>query len=339
MEVGAASLVGIQAEELMAYGIANHLWIHGSPDRARVRQWMDAALGTSFGENPRSDIVVADVFQFGLALTLIDVQVLGAPRVVEGEAGAGAAEEKDAFLTRVAILAKEAGFKNTRVWMSDVGTIAWELEFQGDEGVPMGAKREDEALRTLWPDGWSVDPLAPVFAREVIRSIVKLPLEEVHHYIDWAVSCRSAMAAGTPVEGFNLTRATRLLATHYLVWKGKVLPKPTPVSEMAPKLGRARRMRRAATLVPAARVWGLVLLVAFVVPAVLYRFIFAPPVESPVKGFVLSGVMTLVWALFALARFDDFQGRPVRLPWRVALFVGGQLAVGVLMWWLHGMPR
>ncbi|WP_426753614.1 hypothetical protein [Myxococcus sp. Y35] len=53
----------------MAYGIANHLWIHGSPDRSRGRQWMDAALGTSFGEQPRSDIVVADVFQFGPALT------------------------------------------------------------------------------------------------------------------------------------------------------------------------------------------------------------------------------------------------------------------------------
>ncbi|QQR48322.1 hypothetical protein JKA73_25495 [Myxococcus xanthus] len=332
MERGAASLVGIWVEELMAYGIANHLWIHGSPDRSRVRQWMDAALGTSFGDQPRSDIVVADVFQFGPALTLIDVQVLGAPRV-EGEAEAA---EQDGFLTRVASLAKEAGFKSTRVWMGDAGTMAWELESQGEEGVPVGAKREDEALRTLGPDGWSVDPLAPVVAREVIRSIVKLPLEEVHHYIDWAVSCRSAMAAGTPVEGFNLTRASRLMATHYLVWKGKVLPKPTPVSEMAPKLGRARRMRRAATLVPAARVWGLVLLVAFVVPAVLYHFIFAPPVESPVKGFVLSGVMTLVWALFALVRFDDFQGRPVRLPWRLALFVGGQFVVGGLMWSLHG---
>ncbi len=321
----------------MAYGIANHLWIHGSPDRSRVRQWMDVALGTSFGEQPRSDIVVADVFQFGPALTLIDVQVLGAPRVVEGEAGAVEAAEQDGFLSRVASLAKEAGFRSTRVWMGDVGTMAWELESQGEEDTLTGAKCEDEAMSTLGPDGWSVDPLAPLVARAVIRSIVKLPLEEVHHYIDWAVSCRSAMAAGTPVEGFNLTRASRLMATHYLVWKGKVLPKPTPVSEMAPKLGRARRMRRAATLVPAARVWGLVLLMAFVLPAVLYHFIFAPPVESPVKGFVLSGVMTLVWALFALVRFDDFQGRPVRLPWRLALFVGGQLAVGALMWWLHGM--
>ncbi len=323
----------------MAYGIANHLWIHGSPDRSRVRQWMDSALGTSFGDQPRSDIVVADVFQFGPSLTLIDVQVLGAPRVVEGEAGAVVPAERDEFLTRVASLAKEAGFKSTRVWMGDVGAMAWELESQGEEGASSGAKRADEELSTLGPDGWSTDPMAPVVARDVIRSIVKLPLEEVHHYIDWAVSCRSAMAAGTPVEGFNLTRATRLLATHYLVWKGTVLPKPTPVSEMAPKLGRARRMRRAATLVPAARVWGLVLLVAFVVPAVLYHFIFAPPAASPVKGFMLSGVMTLVWALFALVRFDDFQGRPVRLPLRLALFVGGQFVVGALAWWLYGMPR
>ncbi|NOJ54422.1 hypothetical protein HK404_17580 [Myxococcus xanthus] len=65
--------MGIRVEELMAYGIANHLWIHGSPDRFRVRQWMAAALGTSFGDQPQSDIVVADVFQFGPALTLINI--------------------------------------------------------------------------------------------------------------------------------------------------------------------------------------------------------------------------------------------------------------------------
>ncbi len=323
----------------MGYGIVSHLWIHGHPDGATVRRWMDVALASAFRSGYGFETVVVDAYRFGPALTLVDVQSLG--ELTRSKAASEAAEagaETD-FLTRVAELAAGAGFRCTRLWMGDLGDMSWELEVTGTGGRPSGARMQDAELTTLGPQGWSEDPNCPAVARDIIRGVVTLPLVEVHHYIDWALATRDAIERGAPVEGLGSALIERLLSTHYLVWEGRALQRPMTEQELAPELAGARRLRKARGLVQPVLVWSLVVTVAFIVPAVLFHSIFAPPPpESPKLGLVLGGIITFFWLLFSLVGFDDFNGAPVRWPRRAALLVGGELAMALLMWVVHGAP-
>ncbi|MCY1021478.1 hypothetical protein [Pyxidicoccus sp. MSG2] len=322
----------------MGYGVVSHLWIHGNPDGTTVSQWLDVALRTSFQSGYEFETVVADAYRFGPALTLVDVQPLGKLTRSRSASKAAEAGSKTDFLTRVAELAAGTGLRCTRIWMGDLGDMSWELEVTGTGARPIGARMQDAELSTLGPRGWSEDSKSPSVARDIIRGVVSLPLVEVHHYIDWALATRDAIEKSAPVEGFDSTLIARLLSTRYLVWKGRALQRVMTAEEMAPELAGALRLRTARSLVQPVLVWSLVVTVAVIVPAVLYHFIFAPPVEGPKVGLVLGGLITSFWLLFSLVGFDDFKGAPVRWPRRAALLVGGELAMALLMWVVHGAP-
>ncbi len=85
-------------------------------------------------------------------------------------------------------------------------------------------------------------------------------------------------------------------------------------------------------------VWALVVSVAFIVPGILYYFLFSPPAQLG-PALVVGGLITFFWLLFSLVNFDDLSGRPVRWPKRFAILVGGELLAGARMWgifWVRG---
>jgi hypothetical protein len=232
----------------MAYGEARHLWIDGVPAAGAVREWIDKAQERAWGAGYGPQTAAMRCRQLDGKLTCIELTESGLGSVKTGSS----TEEPIPILHGLAAAITEAGFECTLIEMSDTGGMSWSIETFGK--VRIGARmvtageawdadedadeaEEAEAWapvhRTLSSDGrWRIDAAAPDVARNAIRAIVNLPLEEVYHYIDWALHWNDAVANGGPVEGFASTGSTELLPPLYLVWNGKPLANATAPGEM-----------------------------------------------------------------------------------------------------------
>lgn len=206
----------------MSYGAADHLWIEGPPPAETIERLLNAALRSSFGETPEYESYIADACRIGDERVLIDVQALG-DKVKPGFTDAGGD-----FLVELARLAAAEGFRTTRILMGEAGDLFWTVEREG-----RGAELVEDELRTRGADGWHPDPQAAALARDLIRSQFDLPLEQVHHYIDWAEELRAG----------GVTDVSKVLPTQYLVSKRKRLERSTPANHLAPaapvRLGHA----------------------------------------------------------------------------------------------------
>lgn len=329
----------------MAYGVVQHLWIHGEPgpDGATIRSWVDEAFPKTYLARigyQRQEVVV-DSYRFGPNLTLVDLQELGGLKKVKPVAQLSPSTEEVELLDAVAESAVQAGFDCTMISMGDVGSMAWKVETLGKSrrGARMDpaeesdqvAEDEFEVFRTLAPSGeWNQDGGSPELARQLVRKIIDLPLKEVYHYIDWSYSARETIEKREPVEGFASVSISQALPTLTLVWKAKRLPHPMSDEEMGPVRKKGKRVQQAESVLGSLLVWGFVLGVAVAVPAVLYHFIFSPPSQLK-PALVLVAIITFFWGLFSLVDF-------LSLRWRVraAIMVGGELLMACFMWLIHG---
>ena len=75
------------------------------------------------------------------------------------------------------------------------------------------------------------------------------------------------------------------------------------------------------------------LMVAFVIPAVLYHYIFKlPPSQAPHAKIALGVALGLLWLSFSTWEFPTPTGKPWRWWARAAVMAGGYLLAILAMW-------
>lgn len=73
--------------------------------------------------------------------------------------------------------------------------------------------------------------------------------------------------------------------------------------------------------------------IAVVVPAILYRYVFAMPQgQAPGARGLLVGALAMVWLALAARPLATPSGKPWPFPLRAAVLVGGNLSMAVVMW-------
>lgn len=143
----------------MAYGFATHLWVLGKPSPSQIREWLKSAV---------PDVHEGDV----------EVWQLG-ERVVLGAVNTSDREWRWRSIgvvhaTRPAV----QGFE----WVSvDVHPDhnSWRVERSSGEVFEWDSEEADDGQDEPSPESIRG-------AKEILRSLVPLKLEQLHHYVDWA---------------------------------------------------------------------------------------------------------------------------------------------------------
>lgn len=154
----------------MAYGFATHLWLLGAPVPAQVTDWLVAAAPDIHQGN-------VEVWRLG------DRVLISALNTSDRESRWRSID----LVNSLPALAK--GFE----WVS--------IDIQPDHGFWRVQKSTNEALEWDPDQAEEEHPEAPAAlverAKQLVRSLVPLKLDELHHYVDWAQELEATQEGAT----------------------------------------------------------------------------------------------------------------------------------------------
>lgn len=143
----------------MAYGFATHLWVLGAPAPDQLKEWLLAAA---------PDLHQGDV----------EVWRLG-DRVLVGALNTS---DRESRWRSIGVVNSLSAFVKGFEWAS--------IDIQPDHDIWRIQQSTHEAIEWDPEEAEEEHPEAPAAlvekAKELVRSLVPLKLDELHHYVDWA---------------------------------------------------------------------------------------------------------------------------------------------------------